>query len=317
LCAALIAASSALAQQPAKLFRIGWLGSGAQAAHLPLQQVFIDGMRELGWVEGRHFVIEGLYADGHIDRLPALAAELMQRRVDLIITIGTPATSAARDATTTIPIVFGYVSDAVAMRFATSLAHPGGNLTGLGGQAAEMHAKALELLKAALPNTRRVAMTFAQGFAPHAIFRAEVEPAALKLGLTLVPVEMRDAEEVDAAFAAMARAKVDAVLFLGHPILYAQTAQFVRLAIEQRLPSLAPAVEMARVGVLMCFGTQVTDSVRQLPYYVDRILKGTKPAELPVQQATLFRLAINLKTAKAIGLTIPQGVLLRADEVIE
>jgi len=181
-----------------------------------------------------------------------------------------------------------------------------------------MHAKALELLKAALPNTRRVAMTFAQGFAPHAIFRAEVEPAALKLGLTLVPVEMRDAEEVDAAFAAMARAKVDAVLFLGHPILYAQTAQFVRLAIEQRLPSLAPAVEMARVGVLMCFGTQVTDSVRQLPYYVDRILKGTQPpGELPVQQATRFRLAINLKTAKAIGVTIPQGVLLRADEVIE
>ena len=314
---ALLAAGFAgRAQTPGKVYRIGWLSSGPWGGTQPLE-AFNQGMRELGWVEGRHYVVDNRYSEGHSERFPALATDLVQRKVDLLVGSGTPHTTALKNATATIPIIFYSVSDPVGSGLVASLARPGGNVTGRGGLGPGTQAKQLELLREVVPKASRVATLFNPALSFHAAIAAEVEPAARRLGVTLRPIELRSPDDIDAAFATLAREPVDALLIFGQGFLFQNGARVAKLAIEQRLPAIIPFQELARDGVLMSYGSSILDDVRRVPYFVDRVLKGAKPAELPVDQASRFYLAINQKTAKALGLTIPQSVLLRADEVIE
>ena len=313
---ALASASIALAQQPGKVFRLGWL-SGSSVAKTPSGEAFSAGMRELGWIEGQHFTVENLLSEGHSERFPALAAELVQRKVDLIVTAGTSPTAAAKNATATIPIVFYFVGDPVGSGFVASLARPGANITGLGGLGPGLHTKHLELLKEAVPTATRIAMMTNSALPLHTTYRAEVEPTARRLGVTVTPVEVREPEDIEGAFATIAREKVDGLLILGQPILLGERDKVARLALEQRLPAVVAFGELAQAGVLMSYGSRVLDDLRRMPIYIDRILKGAKPGELPVEQPNRFYLTVNLKTAKAIGLMIPQSLLLRADEVIQ
>ena len=304
----------ALAQTPRKVYRIGWLGTTPYAGS-SAQEPFVEGMRERGWVAGGNFTVENLYSEGHTERLPALATELVQRKVDLIVCAGSPSTAAARNVTSTIPIVFYFVGDPVGSGFVASLARPGGNATGLGGLALGTQSKHLELLREVAPKASRIAMFVNSDL--HATLRSEIEPAARRLGITLRAIELRLPDEIDAAFASAARSRVDALLIFGQPGLYGHSARLARMAIEQRLPTVTPLEEATRNGILMSYGSRIVDDVRRLPYYVDRILNGASPSELPVEQPTHFYLTINLRTARALGLVVPQKLLLRADEVIE
>jgi len=316
--AGLATGPSARAQSPDKLYRIGWLTSSPLSITPQLVEAFGAGMRELGWIEGRHYAIENLYSEGRNERLPALAAELVRRRVDLIVCAGSATTAAAKAATTTIPILFLYVVDPVGAKLVTSLAHPEGNVTGLGGVGPGLAAKQLELLKASVPKATRIGIMLDSTFGPHPRSRAEAETAARSLGVILRPIELRAPGDIEPAFAALARDPVDALLVLGQAFLFEHSARFVKLAIDRRLPAMIPFAEVARDGLLLAYGWQIIDDVRRLPRFIDRILgKGVQPAELPVEQPTVFRLVVNLKTAKAIGVAVPRSVLLRADEVIE
>jgi putative ABC transport system substrate-binding protein len=308
--------AAAHAQAPAKPVVIGWLSSGPMAPS-PVWDAFVEGMRERGRVEGRDYTVINLVYEGRNERLPALAAELVQRKVDFIVASGTLPASAAMKATSTIPVLFYFTGDPVGSGLVASLARPGGNVTGLGGLGAGLHARQLQLLKEAVPDATRVAMVFNPDFPLHAANRVEVEPAAQRLGVTLRPVELRAPADIDGAFASMVRERVQAMHLFGQPFLFAQGARVVALALEHKLPAMIPFVEVARAGLLMSYGSRMIDDVRRLPYYVDRILKGASPAELPVEQPTRFYLTLNLKTAKAIGLSIPQSLRLQADEVIE
>jgi putative tryptophan/tyrosine transport system substrate-binding protein len=314
---ALLAAGRAgRAQTPGKVYRIGWLSSGPWAGTQPLE-VFNQGMRELGWVEGRHYMIDNRYTEGRSERVLAHAADLVRRKVDLLVGSGSPHTAALKNATATIPILFYAVGDPVGSGFVVSLARPGGNVTGLGGLGTGEHVKQLELLREVVPKASRIAMLHNPAFSLHALYRAEVEPAAHSLGVTLRPIELRSPDDIDAAFATLAREPVDALLILGQGFLFEHGPRVAKLAIEQRLPAIIAFQEVARYGVLMSYGSSIIDAVRRLPYFADRVLKGAKPAELSVEQPSKFYLTINQKTAKALGLTIPQSMLLRADEVIE
>jgi putative ABC transport system substrate-binding protein len=274
-------------------------------------------MRELGWIEGKNFVVENLRYEGRSERLPAIAAEAVQRKFDLIICAGTPPTTAARNATTTTPILFYYVGDPVGAGFVASLARPGGNVTGMGGLGAGVYAKMLELLKEVVPAAAHIAMLTNPTFQVHAAFGADADSAARRLKVTLKLVELRSPEELDSAFATIARDKVDALLILGQPFWFGQGARIAKLAIEQRLPAMIPFEEVARDGILMSYGSRVVDDARRLPYYVDRILNGANPVDLPVEQPTRFYLTVNRKTAKAIGITVPPSLLQRADQLID
>ena len=259
-------------------------------------------------------MIDNRYTEGRSERVLALAADLVQRKVDLLVGSGTPHTTALKNATATIPILFYYVGDRVGSGLVASLARPGGNVTGLGPGA---HAKQLELLREVVPKASRIATLFNPAVSFHAAIAAEVEPAARSLGVTLRPIELRSPDDIDAAFATLAREPVHALLIFGQGFLFEHGARVAKLAIEQRLPAIISFQEVARYGVLMSYGSNIIDDVRRLPYFADRVLKGAKPAELPVEQPSRFYLTINQKTAKALGLTIPRSVLLRADEVIE
>jgi putative ABC transport system substrate-binding protein len=303
-------------QRAGKVYRIAWLTSMPITPGLPQWTEFVGGMRELGWIEGQNFTVENLFFEGRSERLPALAAEAVQRKVDLIICAGTQTTTAAKNATTTIPILFFFVSDPVGSGFVASLARPGGNITGLGGLGPGIFDKMLELLKEAVPKATRIALLFNPTLI-HAARRADIESAAQSLKVTLRSVELHSPEELDSAFATIAREKVDALLIPGQPFLFREGARVAKMAIEQRLPAIIPFEEVAQDGVLMSYGSRILDDLRRLPHYVDRILKGAKPADMPVEQPTRFYLAINLKTAKAIGLTVPPSLLQRADQVIK
>jgi putative ABC transport system substrate-binding protein len=246
-----------------------------------------------------------------------VAAEAVQRKFDLIIGAGTPPAVAAKNATSTIPIVFYYVGDPVGAGLVASLAVPGANVTGMGGLAPGIYAKMLELLVEATPTATRIAMLRNSSFGLHANFAADAEAAARRMRLTLKPVELRSPDDIDGAFATIARDKPDALLILGQPFLFGHGPRVARMAIEQRLPAMIPFEQVAQDGILMSYGSRVVDDARRLPYYVDQILKGASPAMLPVEQPSRFYLTINLKTAKAIGRTIPQALLLRADAVIQ
>ena len=310
---------AAEAQEAAKIARIGYLaGNLAATPHLP--EALRQGLRDLGYVEGRNLVIEYRDAQGKLERLPALAAELVALKVDVIVTAGTPHALAAKQATKTIPIVFAAGTDPVMDGLVTSLARPGSNVTGLSSLGSELVAKRLELLKQAVPGVSRVAVLWhpgALGERTEKDMLKEAEVAARALGVRLQVVEARGPADFDRAFSDMTRARVGALTLLTSTMFLSERRRLVALAAQHRLPAVYPWREFVDAGGLMAYGPNAVDMYRRAAKYVDRILKGTKPGDLPVEQATKFELVINLKTAKALGLTIPPSLLQRADQVIE
>jgi len=315
----LAAPLAADAQQAGKVPRIGFLGVTSPSDRPSHLDAFRQRLRELGWVEGQNIVIDYRYAEGRVDRLPDLAAELVRLKVDLIVaSAGTQAATAAKNATETIPIVMIYVRDPVGTGLIASLARPGGNVTGVSGSAGlELFAKQLELLKETVPKIRRVAILSNPDNAYHQLAIREVNVAARSLGVQLQLLEARGPNEFDGAFAAMAKERVGALLVLSDAIFGSHRTRLADLAARSRLPAAFGVRDDVEAGGLMSYGPSILDSYRQAATYVDRILRGAKPAELPVERPTKFELVINMKTAKALGLTIPQSVLLRADHVIE
>src|SRR6266849_6163022 len=315
----LFSPSAAGAQQAAKVARIGFLALNlAPNPHLP--EAFRQGLRDLGYVEGGNVEIEYRDAEGRPERLPALAAELVALKVDVILAGSTPQALAAKQATRTLPIVFASAPDPVASGLVTSLARPGGNVTGLSNIAPELVGKRLELLKQAVPGVSRVAVLWQPGGSGEHTEKdmlKEVEVAGRALGVRLQFVEARGPADFDRAFSDMTRAHASALTSLGGSMFFNERRRLVDLAAKNRLPAVYPQREFVDAGGLMAYGPNFADLFRRAATYIDKILKGTKPADLPVEQPTKFELVINLKTAKALGLTIPQSVLLRADQVIE
>ncbi|KRT75196.1 MAG: hypothetical protein XU13_C0004G0075 [Candidatus Rokubacteria bacterium CSP1-6] len=314
--AILVTPIAADAQQPGKIPRIGVLAS----IRSPATEGFERGLRELGYVEGKNILIEWRLVQGKFERLPEFAADLVRLKVDVIVAPATPYVLAARNATATIPIVFALVADPVAAGFVASLARPGGNITGLSNIGGELNAKRLELLKEAVPKVRQVGVLTnpaGAGF-PLAEVLKELEVAARLLGVQLQVQYARAPSEIDGAFAAMSREGARAVIVVsGSPMFYAERTRLATLALKAGLPTMSEFPESVEAGGLMSYAANTPDLMRRSAHYVDKILKGAKPADLPVEQPTKFELVINLKTAKAIGLTIPQSVLLRADELIQ
>jgi putative ABC transport system substrate-binding protein len=314
----LLAASRVAHAQPAgKVHRIGYLGSGSITSNPHLPGAFRQGLRELGWIEGQNIVIEYRFADGRLDRLPALAAEIVGLKVDIIAASPTPAALAAKNATGTIPIVFTSVPDPVGLGLVASLARPGGNVTGLTYSVGfNIFGKDLELLKEAVPKARRVAVLSNPASPSQPLTMSEIRDAARSLGLQLLLVEARRPGDFDGAFAAMAKERVGALFVVTDPAFIPHRARLTELTAKNRLPSIFTQREDAEAGALMSYGPSLSDMYRRAATYVDKILKGAKPADLPVEQPTKFELVINLKTARAIGLTLPQSLVQRADEII-
>jgi putative ABC transport system substrate-binding protein len=318
----LAAPLAAEAQPAAKVARIGFLVTGSLES--PEQRVALDAfrqaLRERGYVEGQNILFEHRGADGKIERFPGLATELARLKVDLIVAANTPAARAAQRATTTIPIVVPAMGDPVGDGLVASLARPGGNITGLTFLGPELVPKRLELLKQALPKVSRVAALWHPGaFGEHTTrdMVKATEAAALTLGVQLQLVEVRGPADLDRAFSKMIRERADALIVLPSAMLFGERRRIEDLAAKHRLPSMSGARESVELGGLMAYGASITDLFRRSATFVEKILKGAKPADLPVEQPTKFELVINLKTAKALGLTIAPSVLLRADRVIE
>ncbi|TMH21568.1 MAG: ABC transporter substrate-binding protein [Betaproteobacteria bacterium] len=311
---------TAEAQQATKVARIGYLANNPATSPY-LRETFLQGLRDLGYVEGRNLVIEYREAEGKADRLPALAAELVALKVDVILAAGSTLTArVAKEATTTIPIVFAAVGDPVGSGLVTSLARPGGNVTGLSGLTAELVGKRLELLKQAVPGVDRVAVLWfpgALGERTDKDMLREAEAAARALAVRLQVVEARGPADFDRAFSDMTRARAGALTVLPSNMFLREHRRLVDLAAKNRLPAVYTFREFVDAGGLMSYGANQPDLFRRAATYVDKILKGAKPGDLPVEQPTKFELIINLKTAKDLGLTIPQSVLARADEVIQ
>ena len=308
---------AAEAQAPAKVPRIGFLSARPPTDNPYFIESFRQGLRELGYVEGQNIAIEYRFAEGRPERLLALAAELVLLKVDVIVTGGPPAPEAAKQATGTIPIVFAVAADPVAAGLVASLARPGGNVTGLASISGEVVGKELELLKDAAPKVSRVAVLQNPSNDSHPHTLREVEGAARILGLQLHIVRARTPNEIEAAFTAMRSQRAGGVLVLRDPLFLTQRTKIAALAAKSRLPAVYGFREEAEAGGLMAYGASVPLMYRRAATYVDKILKGAKPADLPVEQPTKFELVINLKTAKALGLTIPPSLLQRADEVIQ
>jgi putative tryptophan/tyrosine transport system substrate-binding protein len=317
----LTAPLAAVAQQATKVHRIGrLLGVGSPpSGHDPSFEAFRQRLHELGYVEGQNLFIEDRYAEGNQDRLRDLAAELVRLQVDVIVAEGGAAIRAAQQATRTIPIVMAATADPVGQGFVASLAHPGGNITGLSFLLAGLPGKRLELLKETLPQSAHIAVLVNQAHPAYASTLHNLGEAAQALGLQLHVVEVRRADELDTAFAALTRAGADAVLVIEDAVLLnTLRGQVVAdLAVQRRLPMMYGWREWAVAGCLMSYGPSLPDVLRRAATYVDKILKGAKPADLPVEQATKFELVINLKTAQALGITMPPSLLLLADEVLQ
>jgi putative tryptophan/tyrosine transport system substrate-binding protein len=309
-----ILAPLAVAQEPGRPPRIGWLTSSV--VHTQNVEAFREGMRALGYAD---VTLEIRAAAGQMDQLPALAAQLVGRNVEVIVTDGGPAAVAAKRATATIPIVVGAsAANLVQLGLVASLARPGGNLTGFTiSTGPELYGKRLELLREALPGFNRVAIMWNSRNEAGRASLEVIDAAAKRLGLHVTVVEARDAQEIDRAIGGVARSRAGAILTLADAFLWSQRAQIVSAAARHRLPGMYPEVEFAEAGGLMAYGPNVSDNFRRAAAYVVKILKGGKPAELPVQQPTKFELVVNLKSAKVLGLTIPPSVLLQADRVIE
>jgi putative ABC transport system substrate-binding protein len=312
-------ALSAEAQQAAKVARIGYLGTNRGVA-VHMVDAFLQGLRDLGYVEGRNLVIEYRDAEGKLERLPALAAELVALKVDVIVAATGPGALAAKQATRTIPIVFAVAADPVTDGLVASLARPGGNVTGFAVLASELVGKRLELLKQAIPGADRVALLRQPGAVPEQTdndMLKGAEVASKALGMRLQIVVARGPEDFDSAFTDMTKARAGALIMGGGNMFFSERRRLADLAAKHRLPAVYALREVVDDGGLMSYGPNQADLFRRAATYVDKILKGAKPGDLPVEQPTKFELVINLKTAKALGITIPQKVLLRADSVIE
>ena len=303
--------------QPGKVFLVGFLTAYSHNADVPLFDSFRQGMRELGYEEGRNIAYQTRWAEGRLERLPGLAAELTALKPDVMLAASTPAVLAAKKATKAIPIVMTSVGDPVGTGLVHNLARPGGNITGNTTIIGEMAGKRLELLKQLVPNLSRVA---ALGFPEDPIFAVQMrhaEAMARSLKVELFPVEIRAVSELDRAFETIVRQRADGILRLGDPLVVPGRQRTSELARKHRLPTMANRVEEVEAGLLMSYGPNRVEQSRQAAMYADKILRGTRPAELPIEQPTKFEMVINLKTAKALGLTIPASVLARADKVIE
>ncbi len=316
--ALLAAPLAADAQQPGKVPRIGflWASSPSDPASQRYREVFRRGLRDLGYIEGQNIAIESRSAEGKYDRLPGLAAELVRLQVDVIVAVGAAA-PAAKQATTTTPIVMVGAGAAVEAGLVASLARPGGNITGLTQMLPELTAKRLELLKEAVPKVSRVAVLWNSANPVKALDWREIQVAARALGVTLQSVEVQEPDEFDRALAAIPRGHPDALITLDDSLTFLHRTRIVNVAAKSRLPAMYGLTAFAEAGGLMAYGPNVPDLFRRAATFVDKILKGAKPADLPVEQPTRFELVVNLKTAKALGLTIPQSVLIRADQVIQ
>ncbi len=275
------------------------------------------GLRDLGYVEGKNILIEFRWADGKYERLPSLAAELVQLKVAVIVAATTIDIQAARQATTTIPIVMVSTGDPVGAGFVASLARPGGNITGLSTLNVDISGKWLELLRVAVPKLSRVAVLVNPGHSLHPEFLKRIQAAAKTTGVNVSPVQASTASQIEAAFGAIKQERAGALIVLPDPFFILHGRRIAELAMKNHLPTMFRSLEFVGAGGLMGYGQNVAEEFRRAATYVDKILKGAKPADLPVEQPTKFELVINIKTAKAIGLTIPQELLLRADKVIE
>jgi putative ABC transport system substrate-binding protein len=309
----LITAPFAQAQQPARIPRIGMLIAASGSSFSARVEAFRQRLRELGYVEGKNIVIEYRYAEGKRERVPDLAADLVRLKVDVIVTIG-PGILAAKKASATIPIVFAAQSDPVGSGLVSSLARPGGNITGLSSMAPDLDGKRLELLKEAFPKVARVAFLWEPTRGNQAL--TDMEAAAKALGVKLQSLEVRSLDDFASAFARAKREGAQALITFPRPLVNTQQRQVLDFAATNRLPAMYAASEFVEAGGLMSYAPNYTDLFRRAADFVDKILKGTKPADMPVEQPTKFEFLVNLKTAKQIGLTIPQKVLERADKVI-
>ena len=313
-----VAPLAAEAQQAGKGYRIGYLSTPTRESVEHGLAAFLRTLRGLGWIEGQNLIIEYRWAEGNVERLPALAAELVRGKVDVIVAPAGSAALAAKNATSTIPIVMIFASDPVETGLVASLRRPGGNITGTTfTPGPEIFGKQLQILKEAVPNASRVAILSNPADPSFALQVRQVEATARSLGIRLQHVEARGREEFDSAFAAMARDRADALLVTGTSTFLAHRTRLAELAVKGRLPTMHSFRESVEAGGLMAYAVNMADFVGRSAVYVDKILKGAKPADLPIEQPTKFELIINLKAAKALGITVPQALVLRADEVIQ
>jgi putative tryptophan/tyrosine transport system substrate-binding protein len=317
--AALLAAPFAsFAQQPSRVWRIGFLTNGTVASAGGQLDAFRRGLNELGYVEGRNFSIESRWAEGKLDRLPGLVAELLEQKIDIMFAPSGVAAEATKKSGTTIPIVFAFAPDPVGQGFGSSLSHPGGNMTGTTSTHTELSAKRVELLKETFPAAKRIAVLYfltpaAAGVAEQL---AETERAAKILGIALVTEEAARVDDFGRAFASMQKQSPDALIVIENPIFFTNRARLAELAAAMRIPAIYNVSDYVRAGGLMSYGASYADLARRAAAYVVKILNGAKPGDLPIERPTTFELVINMKTARAIGITIPQSVLIRADETI-
>ena len=315
---ALAAPLVSLAQQPTRLVRIGFLHSASLQGSEPQLQAFRAGLRDLGYVEGKNYQFEFRWGEGRLERLPALAAELVQSKVDVIVAASSPSIVAAKQATRTIPIVMPLSSDPVGDGLVASLAHPGGNITGLSVMSAELGEKRIQMLRELSP---KASLPMDVLWNPDYVgMRARFEQArhvAPAVGMTVQSMEVRDARELDAVFATIVREHPDALLVLVDPFTRSQRSRIVDFAAAQRIPAMYETSDFVDAGGLISYGPNLPEQYRRAASYVDKILKGAKPADLPIEQPTKFELAINIKAAKTLGIRIPDSLLVRADKVIE
>ena len=317
LCAVLLAVGfPAQAQQPKTVQRIGYVGAGSPATAGHHAQAFAQGLRELGYVEGQNIAIEHRWAEGKLESLPGFVADFIRLKVDVIISSATPAIRVAKEQTTTVPIVMAGVTDPVGNGFVASLARPGGNITGLTHVAPDLTGKRLELLKEVVPRLSRVAVLWNPKQPGQAVAYKESQAAAQTLKLTLISMEARNREEIERILSGTVKERAEAIFELPDPVIFLNRELIAQFAAKHRLPAMYSFREYVEAGGLMSYGTSFPSLFHRAATYVDKILKGAKPADLPVEQPTKFELIINLKAAKQIGLTIPPALLARADRVI-
>jgi putative ABC transport system substrate-binding protein len=316
---ALIAPLHSFAQQQGKVWRVGFLA----LRHVDFVETdyyygpFRQGMRELGYIEGRNLAIEWRSAEGKAERLPALAAQLVQSKVDVIVTAGTQAVRAAQNATAAIPIVIAAANDPVGSGFVKSLSRPGANITGLSNLGVDISPKNLEIMASLVPKLSQVAVLVNPANSAHAAILKSTQAAARKLDIKVMPAEARTPQEIERAFSVMAREHAGAVIIVIDAFFVQQGRQIADLAAKHRLPSMSGSREYVEAGGLVSYGLNLADNFRRAATYVDKILKGAKPGDLPIEQPTEFELFVNRKAAKALGIAIPQSILVRADKVIE
>jgi putative ABC transport system substrate-binding protein len=313
----LLGSLAAQAQQTGNVYRIGFLGNSTAALEANLVGPFREGLRDLGYVEGRNVLIEYRWAEGKYDRFPALIGELLALKVAVIVTAGTPATLAVKKATTSVPLVMSAVGDPVGSGIVPSLNHPGGNITGLTAISTEMDAKRLELLREVVPSVSHIALLWNAASPLQVLAEKQVQAAAQVLRMRVLSLGVKTEEEIKSALAVMARERPDALLVLADRLLLHHRVLIMDFATRHRLPGVHAYRELVEAGGLMSFGPSYADMHKRAAYFVDRILKGAKPGDLPVERPRTFELVINLKVAKALGLTIPQSVLLRVTEIIQ